>query len=57
MQAIHYHLGDCSWVVLPGYSADFVCTDVGQCIHLHAHIHIASSTYTMFKELPGHVFP
>ena len=53
MQANHHPFGDCSWVTLPGYSADLVCTDVG---HLHAHTHIASYTYTMLKELLGHVF-
>ena len=39
MQAIHYHLGDCSWVTLPGYSADLVCADVGHC-------HSLACTYT-----------
>ena len=29
MQAIHHHLGDCSWVTLPGYSAD-----LASCTHL-----------------------
>ena len=24
-QTIHHHFGDCSWVTLPGYSADLVC--------------------------------
>ena len=30
-QAIHHHLGDCSWVTLPVYSADLICTDIGHC--------------------------
>ena len=36
-QAIHHHLADCSWVTLPGYSADLVCTDIGlsyTCMHI-----------------------
>ena len=57
-QAIHHHLGDCSWVTLPGYCADLVCTDIGHCHALACtYIHIASYTYTMLKELLGYVFP
>ena len=39
-KAIHHHLGDCSWVTLPGCSADLVCI----VMHLHAHIRIATPT-------------
>ena len=55
-QTIHHHLGDCSWVTLPGYSADLVCTDVGHC-HALACTYTYSYTYTMLKVLHGHVFP
>ena len=56
-QAIHNHLGDCSWVTLPGYSADLVCTDLATVMHLHAEIHNYSYIYTMLKLLHGHVLP
>ena len=39
-QAIHHHLGDCSWMTMPGYTADLVC------IVMHLHAHIASYSYT-----------
>ena len=49
---IHHHLGDCSWVTLPGYSADLVCTDVGHC-HALACTNTYSYTYNMLKVLHG----
>ena len=56
-QAIHHHLGDCSCVTLPGYSADLVALTLSTVIHLHVQIHNYSYIYTMLKVLHGHVIP
>ena len=57
-QAIHHHLGDCSWVTLYGYIVLILfALTLATVMHLHAQIHSYSYIYTMLKVLHGHVFP